>query len=80
MHDLPNNKALGIDGFPVGFFKANWDIMGNEVCEAILQFFKSGKLLKQINCTIITLVPKKNKPSYVKDFRPTLFARSLLRS
>lgn len=52
------------------FFKANWHIVGDEVCKAVKQFSHTGKLLKQVNCTTITLVPKKPKPSYVKDFRP----------
>lgn len=38
--------------------------------KAILQFFENGKLLREVNCTTITLVPKVSCPTYAKDFRP----------
>lgn len=37
---------------------------------AILQFFETGKLLKEINCTTVTLIPKVVDPNYMKEFRP----------
>lgn len=30
----------------------------------------SGRMLKQLNTTVITLIPKGNNPDYVMDFRP----------
>lgn len=50
LHGLPNDKAPGIDGFPVEFFKANWGVVGDEICKAVKQFFQTDKLLKQVNC------------------------------
>nr|XP_009803537.1 PREDICTED: uncharacterized protein LOC104248885 [Nicotiana sylvestris] len=38
--------------------------------EEVLQFFESGKLLKEVNCTTITLVPKVANPTYLKDYMP----------
>ncbi|GJY04137.1 reverse transcriptase domain-containing protein [Tanacetum coccineum] len=35
-----------------------WDIMGGDVCIAVREFFSSEKLLKEINHTIIALLPK----------------------
>ncbi|XP_019230666.1 PREDICTED: uncharacterized protein LOC109211574 [Nicotiana attenuata] len=52
----------GIDGFPAEFFKANWNIIGEDIITAVMQFFENGQLLKEINCTIITLVPKVPTP------------------
>lgn len=66
---MPNGKAPGKDGFPVEFFKEYWDIIGGEVVEAITQFFQNGKLLRAINTTTITLIPKVPNPTYVKDFK-----------
>ncbi|XP_074305053.1 uncharacterized protein LOC141639983 [Silene latifolia] len=37
---------------------------------AIINFFESGQLLAQINSTVITLIPKIDRPSSVKHFRP----------
>lgn len=35
-----------------------------------MHFFDMGQILKQWNCTIITLVPKVQNPFYVKEYRP----------
>lgn len=55
---MRNNKAPGLDGFTVEFFKKAWPIVGGDVIFAIKSFFESGMLLKEVNGTIITLVPK----------------------
>ncbi|CAA2976911.1 Hypothetical predicted protein, partial [Olea europaea subsp. europaea] len=67
---LKDNKAPGPDGFNAGFFKRTWNIVKNDVLCAIKSFFDSGKLLKQVNATTITLVPKVPNPSQVKEFKP----------
>ncbi|XP_019238406.1 PREDICTED: uncharacterized protein LOC109218498 [Nicotiana attenuata] len=68
--NLPNDKAPGMDGYPAKFFKEFWPLIGQEVIETVQQFFQTGKLLKEINCTTVTLIPKMKNPSYVKEFRP----------
>ncbi|XP_060182487.1 uncharacterized protein LOC132612182 [Lycium barbarum] len=70
LHSLPCDKSPGVDGFPAEFFKAFWPVIGEEVTNAILQFFENGRLLRSINCTTITLVPKVTTPNFVKEFRP----------
>ncbi|XP_048492970.1 uncharacterized protein LOC104891364 [Beta vulgaris subsp. vulgaris] len=45
---IPDEKAPGADGFNSCFFKFIWDVIGEEVTEAILDFFKTGKLLKDL--------------------------------
>ena len=32
-------KALGLDGFPAGFFQQNWETMGAEVCRTVVDKF-----------------------------------------
>jgi hypothetical protein len=64
------NKAPGPDGFSAGFFHKAWPIVGEEVVDAVLEFFVSGILLKEVNATIITLVPKKKNPAVMGDYRP----------
>ena len=44
--------------------------MGPEVTAAVLEFFRSGKLLKQWNCANLVLIPKKLNASLKTDFRP----------
>ncbi|GKA68338.1 reverse transcriptase domain, reverse transcriptase zinc-binding domain protein, partial [Tanacetum coccineum] len=68
--DIGNDKAPGPDGFTATFFKKSWDIVGNNVCDAVKEFFKANKLLGEVNATLITLVPKIQNPNKVSDFRP----------
>ena len=63
-------KAPGPDGFNSHFFKSAWPIIGHDIEEAILDFFSSKRLLKSINSTMISLVPKVPNPSTLKEFRP----------
>lgn len=63
LKDLPNDKARGVDGFNAKIFKEYWSVIG-DVIEAILQFFESGKLLREVNCITLTLVPKVTNPTY----------------
>nr|GMD99336.1 B3 domain-containing transcription repressor VAL2 [Ipomoea batatas] len=67
---MGDEKAPGPDGFTAGFFKANWDIVGSLVVEAVKEFFLTGKLLKQWNNTCLALIPKKTHDLKVEDFRP----------
>ena len=50
------------------FFKKAWSIVGLDTMNTIWSFFISVQLLKQVNATTITLVPKVPNPSMVKDF------------
>ncbi|KAL2235643.1 UNVERIFIED_CONTAM: hypothetical protein Sindi_1296500 [Sesamum indicum] len=56
MFDIADNKAPGPDGYSSRFFKAAWPVVGEEVTRAVLDFFSIGKLLKQINSTILALI------------------------
>lgn len=44
--------------------------MGNDICIAIREFFSNGQLLKEVNATIITLLPKVTTPDQITYFRP----------
>ncbi|KAK4384074.1 hypothetical protein Sango_3094600 [Sesamum angolense] len=68
--DIEEDKAPGPDGFSSGFFKAAWPVVGEEVSSAIIDFFKTGRLLKQLNATLLTLIPKVRTPHSVAEFRP----------
>lgn len=45
-------------------------MVGEDVTEAIKEFFQNKKILKQINATTIVLLPKKENPNYIKDYCP----------
>nr|GEW54656.1 hypothetical protein [Tanacetum cinerariifolium] len=69
LFSLGDNKASGPNGFSVAFFKETWDIISDDVCKVIKEFFTNGILLKELNHTIITLIPKVDAPLRVNDFR-----------
>ncbi|KAK0583831.1 hypothetical protein LWI29_003604 [Acer saccharum] len=46
-----------------------WHIVGDDVINAVQEFFRTGLLLKELNATILTLVPKVPNPSKMMDFR-----------
>ncbi|KAL2894563.1 hypothetical protein RDABS01_010472, partial [Bienertia sinuspersici] len=70
MFSIPSNKAPGFDGFNSHFYKAAWHIMGGDVIRAVRDFFASGKLLKEVSVTTLTMIPKAKTPSTVGEFRP----------
>ncbi|XP_074300998.1 uncharacterized protein LOC141632342 [Silene latifolia] len=70
MFAIPGNKAPGPDGYSSQFFKDNWPIVGGDVIIAVNNAYETGKLLKQVNNTIITLIPKMEMPETVLHFRP----------
>jgi hypothetical protein len=63
-------KAPGPDGFPARFLQQNWDLMKDEVVHAVKLFFHTGVMPNEVNDTVIVLIPKKNDPEELKDFRP----------
>ncbi|XP_070019089.1 nuclear pore complex protein NUP98A-like isoform X2 [Nicotiana sylvestris] len=58
LKSISDLKAPGCDEFNACFFKKAWPIIGDEVSDAIQQFFSSTKMFKAINCTTVTLIPK----------------------
>lgn len=58
MFSLAWGKAPRPDGYGVEFFKHNWELVGPLVTEAIRDFLVMGKLLREINNTILVLIPK----------------------
>lgn len=70
LFSLPRNKAPGPDGFTADFFVSSWAIVGPSLIEAVTDFFKTGKLIKQVNATILALIPKTVTTDKLRDFRP----------
>lgn len=65
---IDDNKALGIDGFNALFFKISWDIVKEDVSKVVQEFFTENKLLRVVNNTMISLVPKSTHPKTIRDW------------
>ncbi|XP_074291071.1 uncharacterized protein LOC141617832 [Silene latifolia] len=67
---IPSTKSPGPNGFSSQFYKDSWDTVGDTVTQAIQKFFQTGQLLRQVNTTTLTLIPKVDNPKSVLEFRP----------
>ena len=70
LNGIDDCKAPGLDGYTAKNFKVAWSIVGKDICNAVQEFFSSGKILGEINASIISLVPKVKDPLKVSDYRP----------
>ncbi|KAL9347289.1 hypothetical protein Peur_058655 [Populus x canadensis] len=58
LFSIGDTKSPGPDGYFAFFFKKSWDMVGPDLYATVQGYFQSGQLLKQINHSIIALVPK----------------------
>nr|GMC90863.1 Vestitone reductase [Ipomoea batatas] len=70
LFDVDDKKSPGPDGYSAAFFKKNWEVIGEDLTDAVHEFFQSGQLLKHINYTVIALIPKTQQANVVGDFWP----------
>nr|GFA76107.1 hypothetical protein [Tanacetum cinerariifolium] len=63
---LNENEALNM----VRDISSQEDIIGLDVIKVVKEFFTNGRLLKELNHTIIALIHKVNTPARVTDYRP----------
>lgn len=70
MWSIGENRSPGPDDFGSGFFKQSWRVVGMDVFKAVLEYFRNGALLKQSNHAFISLIPKVDNPTFVRDLRP----------
>ncbi|XP_059064795.1 uncharacterized protein LOC131066016 [Cryptomeria japonica] len=67
---LGGEKALGPDEFQAFFFQFFWDVLGEELLAVIEESRSRGFVLKEFNCTLVALIPKKAKLEGMEEFRP----------
>ena len=70
VHQLNPHKSSGPDGIPAFFYQEFWSLVKQGVLNYVHAFFHSGTLLKSLNQTYLTLIPKINSPEEVNHFRP----------
>ena len=63
-------KALRPDGYPVIFYKQLWPTVGDDIIKAVTSFFHIGSMPREVNSSLIVLIPKISNPTSAQHFRP----------
>ena len=70
-------KAPGPDGLHAGFFQRFWHIVGGSVKDEVKKVFRDRKIPEYLNKTNIVLIPKKQGPESISNFRPISLCNSV---
>ncbi|XP_074299954.1 uncharacterized protein LOC141631144 [Silene latifolia] len=72
-------KSPGPDGIPAFFFqKCCWWIK-SDFTRVVLSLLNSGRVLREVNFTFITLIPKGDNPETVQDYPPISLCNVFMR-
>ena len=66
---IASSKSPGPDGMSASFYKSYWGTVSKEVITMVQSFFANGLMLKEMNHTFITLIPKTPNPSTIHNIR-----------
>jgi hypothetical protein len=67
---LKHNSAPGPDGFPVDFFQDFWDLIHIDLWNLFKDFYDGVLDIKRLNFGLVTLLPKVDNPTDMRNFRP----------
>ncbi|KAF9661341.1 hypothetical protein SADUNF_Sadunf19G0058000 [Salix dunnii] len=70
LFSIPDDKAPGHDGYTSLFFKKAWPTIGVDFTGAVKSFFCNSRLPHCVNSMRIVLIPKKESPNCLDDYRP----------
>jgi hypothetical protein len=74
---LSSDKAPGPDGFTDRFYKSCWHIIKTDIMVAIsCVWARKFRNMRALNSAFITLLPKMDEASHVKDYRPISLVHS----
>lgn len=79
INHMPKYKACGPDGIPVEFYQSFWEIIKLDLMRLIQEFFNGTCNLKCLNKAAITLVPKKEGPETLTDYRPISVVNTIIK-
>ncbi len=68
---FPNGKSPGNDGLTAEFYKAFWNLLGQQLTDSLTFSYQHGELSNTQKQAIIKLIEKKDKGRrYIKNWRP----------
>lgn len=78
--ELPNSHAPGPDGFNGLFIKKTWPIIKSDFLRVFHNFCSNQMDISSINTCHIVLIPKRDNPASVDDYRPISLLNYSLKS
>lgn len=67
---LDQDSAAGADGYTGRFYRSCWDIICEDLLQAVHEFMAGVPIPRSVASTLIVLLPKKPSPSTFGDSRP----------
>jgi hypothetical protein len=67
---LKHNSAPGPDGIPAEFFQDFWDLIHIDLWNLLKDFYDGALDIKRLNFGLVTLLPKVDNPTDIRNFRP----------
>jgi hypothetical protein len=76
---MPADRSPGPDGFNGRFLKKCWSVIKKDFYQLANDFYEEKISLESINGSLITLIPKKQSPEEVNDYRPISLTNTCLK-
>jgi hypothetical protein len=70
MKNFQKEKIPGLVGWTIEFFLGFFDLLGQDILRLVEETRLTGQMPLNLNSTFITLIPKKDNPDSLDDFRP----------
>ena len=70
-------KSPGPDSYNFYFLKNNWEVVGLDIIKVVFYLQEFGYIPRGCNASFITLVPKRESPFNLNDYRPISLTRCL---
>jgi hypothetical protein len=67
---LKHNSATGPDGIPAEFFQDFWELIHIDLWNLFKDFYDGVLDIKRLNFGLVTLIPKVDNPTDMRNFRP----------
>ena len=77
IQNAPSNRSPGPDEFTSEFYKSFLGLLKEDLLRFFQEFYDHGSDLLGINTANIVLLPKKDDPTDIKDFRPISLLHSV---